>query len=194
MDAKHLFFERYEGFREYPERLVKDLTEAELRCSPHETLNPISWTLWHITRAEDVAVNRLLTDGVQVFDEGGWMRRLRITRRDCGTGMPKDEAVQLCETIDLAELDAYRAAVTERTVDVVRALPAAELTETMTTKQLLQIFVDEGNGGRLAEQIAAAYDGHNKGWLLGHLVLTHSYYHIGQAFGVRAMLGAPKPW
>lgn len=190
MDAKQLFFERYEGFREYPQHLVNGLTETQLRHSPHAALNPICWTLWHITRCEDIGVNRLLADRPQVFDECQWPSRLRVSRRDFGTGMSKAEVLQLSESINLAELDAYRAAVVDRTVSVVAALPLAELADKLSQKWLRQVFTDEGAGGALAEEIAEAYEGHTKGWLLGHLGLTHSYYHIGQAFGVRALLGA----
>ena len=194
MDAKQLFFERYQGFRDYPEHLVKDLTEEQLRHTPHASLNPISWTLWHIARCEDVGVNRLLADRAEVFAEGGWQSRLGVRRRDVGTGMSKAEVKQLCEAVNLDELDAYRAAVTERTIAAVDALPLAELTQELTRQQLRRVLVDEGAGGAVAEDIVRAYDGHTKGWLLGHLALTHSFYHIGQAFGVRALLGAPNPW
>jgi hypothetical protein len=194
MDAKQLFFERYQGFHDYPEHLVKDLTEHQLRHAPHPSLNPIAWALWHIARCEDVGVNRLLTDQAQVFDEGGWPSRLRVPGREVGTGMSKVQVTQLCEVISLPELDAYRAAVTDRTVAAVEALPSAELTRELTQPRLRQVFVDEGAGGTLAEEIVEAYNGHTKGWLLGHIVLTHQFYHIGQAFSVRAMLGAANPW
>jgi len=194
VDAKQLFFERYEGFQEYPQHLVSGLTDTQLRQAPHAALNPISWTLWHIARSEDIGVNRLLVDRPQVFDECDWSSRLRVSRKDFGTGMSKAEVAQLCESINLAELDAYRTAVGERTVAMVTALPLAELSDILSQDLLRQVLVNEEAGGTMAGEIVKAYEGHTKGWLLGHLVLTHSYYHIGQAFGVRAMLGAANPW
>jgi len=59
MDAKQFFFERYRGFREYPELLLSGLTEHQMRHSPHPPLNPIAWVLWHLARSEDVGVNRV---------------------------------------------------------------------------------------------------------------------------------------
>ena len=59
----------------------------------------------------------------------------------------------------------------------------------MTINGLLQ----EGNWGLTVGSIET-YRGHTKGWLLGHIVLTHHFYHIGQAFGVRALHGAANPW
>ena len=194
MDAKQLFFERYNGFREYPELLLKGLTEHQVRHSPHAALNPIAWGLWHITRCEDVGANRLLTDRTQVLDHGGWTTRLQVPTREIGTGMSKAQVTQISAAIDLSELAAYRAAVMDRTKTVVEALPLDELTRELMPERLQQVFVDEEAGGTAANAIVEAYDGRTKGWLLGHLILTHHYYHIGQAFGVRAMHGAANPW
>ncbi len=57
-----------------------------------------------------------------------------------------------------------------------------------------QLFVDEGVGGRAANWLIKAYANHTKGWLLGYIVLTHNFHHIGQAFSVRSMHGLSNPW
>ena len=194
MDAKQLFFERYNGFREYPERLVDGMTEQQLRQSPHPTVNPIAWLLWHTARCEDLGVNRLLVDRRQVLDDGGWPSRLGLDLRQVGTGMTRGEVEELCERINLSALTEYRSSITDRTVEVVSELPSAALNETMGVEHLKQVFVDEGSGGQVAEWIVEAYEGQTKGWLLGNLVLTHNYYHIGQAFLARGIFGLPSPW
>ncbi len=194
MDAKQLFFERYRGFQEYPALLLDGLSEHQLRHSPHPALSPISWALWHIARCEDVGVNRLLTVGNQVLEDGNWSARLRVSDRCIGTGMSKAEVERLCAEIDLTELAAYRSAVTDRTESVVGDLPSADLTQRFDEEKLRQVFVHEGAGGLAAEELVEGYAGHTRGWLLGHIVLTHHFYHIGQAFGIRAMYGAANPW
>ena len=194
MDAKEFFFARYEGFQEYPEHLLKGLTAEQQRRSPQPELNPIAWTIWHIARCEDVGVNRLLADEPQVWESGEWAERLRVPTRGMGTGMTRAEVAELCAAVDLTELRAYRIDVVERTMRVVSELQATELDAELDRECLEQTFVTEGAGGAAAAAIVDAYAGHTKGWLLGHLVLTHSYYHVGQAFGVRALLGAPNPW
>lgn len=194
MDAKQLFFERYRGFQEYPPLLLGGLTDRQLRRSPHPALNPIAWVLWHIARCEDVGVNRLLTDGSQVLDDDGWTTRLRVADRGIGTGMTKNQVARLCADIDLAQLRAYLAAVTHRTEAVVGAMSVNDLSHELAGERLRRVFVHEGAGGAVGERLAELYGGHTRGWLLGHIVLTHHFYHIGQAFGVRAMHGAPNPW
>lgn len=186
MDAKQLFFERYGGFQEYPALLLDGLNESQLRRSPHPALNPISWTLWHMARCEDVGVNRLLTAGTQVLEDGQWSARLRVSDRCIGTGMSKGEVERLCSEIDLTELTAYRSAVTERTEAVVGDLPSADLTQRLGEEMLRQVFVRECAGGSAAAELVEAYAGHTRGWLLGHIVLTHHFYHIGQATGLVA--------
>ena len=194
MNAKQLFFERYHGFREYPELLVDGLTDQQLCQSPHPTLNPIAWLLWHTARCEDVAVNRLLTDGVEVLNRDSWLSRLGASPREIGTGMTRAEVVALCEEIHLPELLGYRQAVTGQTEQIVASLPPEELSLPVDIERLRQVLSVEGAGGRKAEWLIEAYSGHTRGWLLGHLVLTHHYYHIGQAFAIRSMYGMTNPW
>lgn len=194
MDAKQFFCARYEGFQEYPEHLLNDLSDAQQRRSPQPQLNPIAWTTWHIARCEDVGVNGLIADGPQVWAADRWPQRLRVPGPGMGTGMTRAEVSALCATVDLTELRAYRAAVVARTRREVAALVPSELDVELDRGRLHRVLVGDGAGGSVAGAIVDAYAGQTKGWLLGHLVLTHSYYHIGQAFGVRALHGAPNPW
>jgi hypothetical protein len=194
MDAKHLFYERYYGLQEYAPLLLDSMTEQQQRRLPHPAINPIAWILWHTARCEDVGINRLLVDRRQVLDDDAWSSRLGVASRDFGTGMTKQEVRELCGGVSLPDLMTYRTAVTERTVQVVRELPSAELSRELAVEKLRQVFVEEGAGGRAADSIVEAYAGQTKGWLLGHIALTHHFYHMGQAFVVRAMYGLPNPW
>ncbi len=82
MDAKALFFERYAEFQDYVSFLLMELTDEQIRTAPDPAVNPIAWTLWHITRAEDLGVNRLAVDGKQVLDDG-WTERRRCCVCSC---------------------------------------------------------------------------------------------------------------
>jgi hypothetical protein len=50
--------------------LLQDLDAAQLRRCPAPGVNAIAWLLWHMARCEDVGVNRLVSDGRQVLDDG----------------------------------------------------------------------------------------------------------------------------
>ncbi len=159
MDAKELFFERYRGFQEYPAILLDGMTEQQLRGAPHPALNPIVWILWHTARCEDMGINRLLVDRAQMLNEDSWVSRLNGPERQIGTGMTKPEVEQLAEQLDLAELLAYRTAVTERTVEVLEGLLTEELMQKLSVDRLRQVFTDEGAGGTAASGSATCTRG-----------------------------------
>lgn len=141
-----------------------------------------------------MGVSGLLGNRNQVLDDGPWPSRLGVEDRRVGTGMTKLEVTDLSARLDLQGLLAYRAAVVDRTVEVVNALPLAELAQPLQADNLERVLDTGGAGGMSAPLMVEAYLGRTKGWLLGHLALTHNYYHIGQAFSIRAMTGAPDPW
>jgi len=72
------------------ERWLGGLSDDQLRLRPGDGVNSIVWLLWHMARTEDVAVNLVVAARAQVLD-GAWARRMRVPRRDMGTGMTSAE-------------------------------------------------------------------------------------------------------
>ena len=56
--------------------LLADLSDEQMRTPPCPGVNTLTWLVWHMARVEDIGLNRFVTDGEQVFDGGGWGRRL----------------------------------------------------------------------------------------------------------------------
>ena len=193
MNARDLFLQRYNGLLEYPVYLLKGMTNEHIGYVPDDRLNSIAWILWHISRCEDLAVNSLILEGDQILDDL-WCERLGISDITMGTGMPKPEADRLGRTVDVTSLVAYRAEVTLKTESFVNEYPSDRWSETLEKGILESKLVTHGYGGPQAEEIVKHYAGQSKGWLLGHLALTHTFYHIGQAFTVRRLLDYPNPW
>lgn len=108
--------------------------------------------------------------------------------------MTKDEVHAFCARIHPIELTAYRAAVKNKTIEVVTSLSPEALDEVISEKRFQLVFGDEGVGGTETEWLVDIYSGNTKGWLLGHLGLTHNFYHIGQAATVRRLYGLGNPW
>lgn len=106
MDALRFFGLRYDETHAMFTKMLDDLPERELRGRPHPAVNSVAWLLWHSARIEDVALNRFVTDGRQVFDDR-WHDRLAIGRRDVGTGMTAAEVDDLGRRLDLAALRDY---------------------------------------------------------------------------------------
>jgi DinB family protein len=84
-----------------------DRLDASQLRSQRPGLNSIAWNLWHITRAEDVGVNRFVADRGQVLDDEGWLDRLGIDIRHQGTGQTAEEATTTTNRLDLEALRGY---------------------------------------------------------------------------------------
>ena len=108
------------------DRLIACLTRENIAVMPTKKDVTIAWSLWHITRIEDLTMNLLVAGGKQVFDDG-WKARLHVSVTDTGNAMTDEEILELSKEIDLEELLAYRRAVGERTRKIVSALTQSDL-------------------------------------------------------------------
>src|SRR5215468_10563994 len=149
MDALQFFLLRHEALRSTTAQqsvdiLFSQLSEAQLRHRPRSDLNSIAWIVWHMARCEDFGVQRLVSYRPQIFDYQGWMARLHVPLRDCGTGMTDDEVTALSARVDLAALRAYWTGVGEGTLAVVHTLRPEELDEVPEPTYLHQVIVEEG--------------------------------------------------
>src|SRR5215813_15067435 len=127
MDVRDLFLEQHAAVHSAAvggnkmsaaERTFAGLTDAQMRVRPREDLNSLAWLMWHIARAEDIMVNRMLASQAQVFDEA-WKKRLGISRPDFGIGMTSPEVTELTRQIESGALREYRDAVGLRTREIV---------------------------------------------------------------------------
>lgn len=165
---------------------LRGLTDDQLRLRP-QGWNSIAYLLWHITRCEDVGVNLVVAERAQVFDEGEWATRLRVLRRDVGTGMTDQEVEELSRTIDIPALRAYRTAVGFRTQEVARSLPAAEW-ERIVEAPLIDRCRAAGAFTADSAWLAELWTGKSKGWFLYWLAVGHSNMHLGHAGWVKEMI------
>jgi hypothetical protein len=193
MDSAQIFFSRYEDLRSAMEGLVT-CPEMEWRARPHG-LNPITWLVWHMARAEDGGLNRLVFDRSQVLDDPGaqWQVRMRIPLRHNGSTMPSDEVDTLNAQADIAALWAYSIAVAERTRALVRQLDPAILDETVSTPLARRVGNDEGmlRPGYPWPEDPPLYSGGTRGELLFMFGLTHNFHHWGELLAVHSCLGSP---
>ena len=195
MDAAQFFLLRYEPLHGLmTDRLLGDLTEAQLRARP-QGQNSIVWILWHVARAEDIGVNSFAENRSQVFDDGGWAARLGVKRRDLGTGMTSEEVTTLSTSLDVAGLREYWRAVGQRTLDVIGQGAASHWDETVDPVRLQRIVRVDGDYGPNVnpERVEALYRGMTRGWAFAHFALTHSFGHFQEAGSVRGSLGFPGP-
>ena len=194
MDAIDFFLLRYSDLHgRLTGGLLDGLTEAQVRGRPHPGVNTVAWLLWHSARIEDVGVNRFVTDGAQVLDDG-WRPRLGISRRDVGTGMSDREVDALSSEIDLQGLRGYWEAVTQRTLAVVETLRGADLDVPVSAERVTRVSFAEGAVAAGQEWLAEFWAaGRSRGWYLAQLPLLHVYVHHFEARVTRGLWGLRSP-
>jgi hypothetical protein len=193
MDAAQFFRLRHEPLHAMmTDRLLADLTDARLRERPNGQ-NSIAWLLWHVARGEDIGVNAFAYGRPQVFDEGGWEKRIGSGRRDLGTSMTSDEVTTFSARADVTALRDYWRAVGDRTLELVRRDGDRSWDEPVDPRRMSRIIREDGDyGPRVdAHRVETFYAGMTRGWAFAHLALTHSFGHFAEAGVVRAMLGFP---
>jgi hypothetical protein len=193
MDAAAFFLLRYEPLHGMmTDRLLADLTEAEIRARP-QGQNSIAWLLWHVARGEDIGVNAFAYDRPQVFDDGGWAKRIGSGRRDLGTSMTSAEVDTFCASVDVGAIVDYWRAVGEHTLDTLRRDGSSGWETPVDPARMSRIIRQDGDyGPRVdAKRVETFYAGMTRGWAMGHLALTHTFMHMGEAGAVKGMLGFP---
>lgn len=75
----------------------------------------IAWSLWHITRIEDITMNILVANETQIIYKGNWLEKLGVTVCDTGNSMTDEEIIDLSSRLNMQELRQYRIAVGRKT-------------------------------------------------------------------------------
>lgn len=196
MDARDLFLDQHTAVHSAAvggnkasaaERAFAGLTDEQMRVRPREDLNSLAWIMWHIARGEDILVNPVLAGRPQVLDEA-WLGRLKVPRRDLGTGMTSAEVSELTRQVDLAALRDYRDAVGRRTREVVGGFGAKDW-EGQITAEALERAVPQSSFGARAEMLVKAFTGRPRTAVLCGLALFHPAQHLGEAATVRSAGG-----
>ncbi len=194
MDAIAFFLSRYNDLHGgLVDGLFSKLSEAQLRGRPHPGVNTVAWLLWHSARIEDVGVNRFLSDRSQALDEG-WLERLRVSRRDVGTGMSDGEVDELSLRIDLEALRGYWEAVTTRTLAVVETLEGTDLEALVPGERVRSVVLAEDVVAPGAEWLTEFWaGGRSRAWVLAQMALLHPYGHYYEARVASGLWGARSP-
>jgi hypothetical protein len=191
MDAVDLWLLRYEPIHTFvADDLVEGLTEAQVRGRPVPGVNPIAWLVWHAMRIEDVCVNRFVLDRPQVLD-AGWTPRLRVGRRDVGTGMTDAQVDVLCEAVDVEQLRGYCRAVTRATLDAAPLLRGLDLEVSVPEERVTRVCTEEGAVDPGATWLTEFWaGGRSRGWIVAQTSLLHVYGHYFEGLATKGLWGA----
>lgn len=191
MDAVDFWLLRYEALHGFlVDDLTDTLTEAQLRGRPVPGVNPVAWLLWHAMRIEDVCINRFVIDRPQVL-EGGWPQRMKVARRDVGTGMSDAQVDDFSARIELDALRGYCRAVTGATLDAVSTLRGLDLEALVPADRVKRVCTTEGAVDPGAAWLTDFWaGGRSRGWVLLQTSLLHVYGHYFEGLTVKGLWGA----
>jgi hypothetical protein len=173
------------------DRFMSGMTDEQMRMRPAPHMNSVVWLLWHMARAEDVFINIVIRQGIQILDDQ-WMKRLRIARRDIGTGMTESEVADLSEHIDLAAVAEYRSAVGKSVRQFVAEMRPDDWTGDVEASDI-QRAVIQGAFGPNAGWLETTFKDRSRAGVLSALTIIHNAEHLGEAVTVRSLAGLGLP-
>lgn len=126
----------------YTDEILSGLTDKHYSIMLSSDDRTIAWSIWHITRIEDLAINILVQNSNQVFNDE-WRKRLNVDITDTGNAMTDEEVMLLSQSLNKEELRNYRNAVGIRTQEILRGLTGEDMKRSML-KTSLNRLLDEG--------------------------------------------------
>lgn len=124
----------------FEDELWADLDEMIFRTMPTVKYETIAWSLWHLTRIEDITMNILVADEEQVINTDNWLERMNVKVCDTGNSMTDEEIIDLSLKINMQELRKYRIVVGRKSREVIRSFQTADLKRKMEPARLQRIL------------------------------------------------------
>ncbi|SMD15324.1 DinB family protein [Sporomusa malonica] len=124
----------------FEDELWEDLDETVFRTMPTVKDETIAWSLWHLTRIEDITMNILVADEKQVINRENWLEKMNIKVCDTGNSMTDEEIIDLSLKINMQELRKYRIAVGRKSREIIRSFQPADLKRKMEPARLRRVL------------------------------------------------------
>lgn len=105
---------------------ARGLTAVDLVGRPLAGVNPLGFTVWHMARSQDWAVNTAIRDTPEVITRPPW-RGMRLAIAGIGTGFAPEAAAEVAGAVDLGELLDYADAVLADTIEWLGTLDESAL-------------------------------------------------------------------
>lgn len=126
MEVKEVLKMSLNESRDYLADALDGLTQEEIAWSPAPHCNSLAFILWHVTRAEDIWVSRIINNKQEVYEAEGWRERLGTAAGESGYRYT-EEQLRAWPVPKLADLRGYARAVHERTMTLLDSLTPERL-------------------------------------------------------------------
>lgn len=177
----------------FEDELWEGLDENTFRTMPTVKDETIAWSLWHITRVEDITMNILVADETQVINRDNWLEKLNVKVCDTGNSMTDEEIIDLSSRINMQELRKYRIAVGRKTREIIRDFQPTNLKE-KTKPERLQRSLDEGAvlNVESANWLIDFWSRKNVAGILLMPITRHQIVHINESMRLKKKCQAQK--
>ncbi len=128
MEAKEMVLRSLEQSRRYLTEALDGLTQEEAVWSPGPECNSIAFILWHMTRWEDLPVNRLVQGKTQLYESEGWREKLGTPPKETGYEYTVEQ-LQAWPVPKLEDIRGYADSVREKTLAFLESVPPERLSE-----------------------------------------------------------------
>lgn len=161
--------------------ILKHVAPDRLRTRPHAEMNSLVWSIWHAIRSEDACISRFVVPRVQVLTEGRWNERLGVSFTGDGFGMSSDDVTILTQTIDIAALAAYGAAVAAQSAQCAQYVTTWDMSTPFTPAEVRAVCAQYADlaGDDVDGTIQYMGSMTRGAYLLKHLY-GHTQYHLGE--------------
>lgn len=126
MDAKELILKSLEQSQRYLSNALDGLTQEEVAWSPGPECNNIAFILWHMTRVEDLYINRVIQREQALYEAEGWQEKLGTPVKAYQYTV---EELQAWPVPPLETLREYVNSVREKTLALLQSMPSEKLSE-----------------------------------------------------------------
>lgn len=125
------------------DKILCDITDDELAIIPTADDETIAWSLWHISRIEDITINILAKSGEQVFNET-WKKKMGAPFVDTGNSYGDNKMMKLSRSLNYNELMKYRKAVAESTKEFVMSLEPEDMKRKVNNRDIQRVLSSGG--------------------------------------------------
>ena len=172
------------GSFSFEDKIIKDLTDEQIRMIPSRMDHSIVWILWHLARIEDVTMNILVAGKKQVFDNVNWSGKLNVSVIHTGNAMSKNEIMALSNEIDIDQLRNYRTAVGRQTAKMAKQLAPAEMNKKVSSSRIHRVLQEKA----VAANAKGLIDYWSKRTIAGLLLMPptrHCFIHLNEASKIK---------
>ena len=128
MDEKEILKASLAESRDFVRWSVEGLTKEEISKSLRPECNSIAFIVWHMTRAEDIWINRVILNEEEIYESGHWREKLGTPAGDSGFRYTVEQ-LKAWPVPESDLLTGYAGDVRQKTLEYLDSIPREKLVD-----------------------------------------------------------------